>query len=481
MLDKTTSAKIDELLKLFSKDNPTESIQQISYLIFLKQLEKNDEENIRNAKIKGEKYSSMFEKNSNCKWSQWNNMSGEDMIKHVRDVVFPFLRKLDENQTSYAKYLNNANFAISEGRKLIRTVKIINSDLFDDKDKTGEIYEYLLSNLNIEKENKQYKTPDHIVKLMVDLVQPEIKDLICDPTCATGTFLAEAYENMVNKYSKSYKLSELGTSEKQKLKNETFFGFNSNQAMSRVAMMNLMTHGVKNPQITEMTTYSSRYTEEDRYNVVLTNPPFSDKISEDEISEDFTISSKKSIILYLELIIRVLRTGGRCAVIVPEGILFGANKAEKLIKTMLLDECRIDAIIKMHSKIFKPFGKDISANILLFTKGEPTKEILYYNMENDGLSVDDKRVPIDDNDLPDILEKIRGEERPTDRKGKCFVVPVEEIKQELNLNFSAYQEIEYKEIKYDNPGEIIRKIMAGEDEIKERLNEIKKLMGEEAC
>ncbi|MBT4823818.1 N-6 DNA methylase [Candidatus Woesearchaeota archaeon] len=479
MLDKTEIEKIDELLDLFSKDNPTESIQQISYLIFLKQLGKNDEVNIRNAKIKGEKYSSMFNNQENCKWSNWNNMQGEEMIKHVRDVVFPFLRKLDESQTSYAKYLNNANFAISDGKKLTRAIKIINSDLFADKDKIGEIYHHLLSNLNIEKENKQYKTPDHIVNLMVDLVQPEINDLICDPTCATGTFLVKAYEHIVAKYSTKFKLSDLGTKEKNKLKNETFYGFNANQSMSRVAMMNLMTHGAKNPNITQMVTYSGLYKESDKYNVVLTNPPFSDKVSEDEVSEDFTISSKKSIILYLELIVRILRTGGRCAVIVPEGVLFGANKAEKLIKEKLLDDCRIDAIIKMHPKIFKPFGKDVSANIIVFTKGEPTKEILYYNMEQDGFTVDDKRTPTDKNDIPDIKDKFNAKNKPTDRKSKCFTVSIDEIKKpenNLNLNFSAFQEIVYKEIKYDDPEDIVEKLVVKEDEIKYNLSEIKKIM-----
>ena len=477
MLEKTEQEKIDELLELFSKDNPTESIQQISYLIFLKQLEKSDQVNSRNAKIKGESYTSMFNNQESCKWSSWNNMQGTEMIKHVRDEVFPFLRKLDENQTSYAKYLNNANFAIADGKKLTRAVKIINSDLFGDKDKVGEIYYYLLSNLDIEKENKQYKTPDHIVKLMVDLVQPEINDLICDPTCATGTFLVEAYEHIVNKYSKSFKLSELGTKEKNKLKNETFYGFNANQSMSRVAMMNLMTHGAKNPNITQMVTYSGLYNEADKYNVVLTNPPFSDTAKSDEISEDFTIESQKSIILYLELIVRILRIGGRCAVLVPEGVLFGTNKAQKLIKEKLLDDCRIDAIIKMHSKIFKPFGKDISANILLFTKGEPTEEILYYNMENDGFSVDDKRTPIDECDIKDILEKVNSEENFEDRKSKCFTVPVEEIKGNgLDLSFSAYQKKVYKEIRYDDPKDIIEKLMLKEDEIKYNLSEIKKTM-----
>jgi len=452
--------------------------QQISYLIFLKQLEKQDQVNIRNARIKNERYDSIFDGSENCKWSSWNNMQGEEMLTHVRDIVFPFLRELDENATPYAKYLKNANFAISDGKKLTRSVKIINSEEFEDREKIGEIYHFLLSNLNIEQENKQYKTPDHIIRLIIELVQPKINDLICDPTCATGNFLVESYEHIIDKYSKDgYKGFKLGTKERTKLKNETFYGFNANQAMSRVAMMNLMTHGVSNPNITMMNTLSGLYKEAEKYNVVITNPPFNDKVSEDEVSEDFTISSKKSIILYLELVIRLLRIGGRCAVIVPEGVLFGTNKAEKLIKEKLLDECRTDAVIKMHSKIFKPFGKDISSNIIVFTKGEETKEILFYNMENDGLSVDDKRNPIEENDIPDILTKFTSKEKPTDRKSKCFTVSVEEIKEnELNLSFSAYQEIEYKEIEYEDPDKIVEKIMIKEDEIKYNVDEIKKIM-----
>jgi type I restriction enzyme M protein len=232
--------------------------------------------------------------------------------------------------------------------------------------------------------------------------------------------------------------------------------------MVRISLMNLMMHGITYPNIEQKNTLSKRYNESNLYEVVLANPPFKGSIDESEIGENFRTKTKKTELLFLELMFNLLRNGGRCAVIVPDGVLFGNSNAHKKIREMLLERCRLDAVISMPSGVFKPYA-GVSTAVLFFTKGEPTKEVWFYDMENDGFSLDDKRVQIGKNDIPDIIERFknRHKEKQTDRKKKYFFIPIKEIKDNnYDLSISKYREIEYEEVKYEKP-EVIKKILGG--------------------
>jgi len=486
--------KLDELLKLFSTMNPTESLEQVSFLIFLKRLEEDNNKKANDALLEEKYFVSVFKDNENCKWSKWANMSADDIIKHVRDVVFPFIRSLDDKSFFYAKYLKNATFNIENPQTLVQAVKIINLEELNKKDSFSEglIYKYLLSRLNIEAQNKQYKTPDHIVHLMIELVKPTVNDLICDPTCATGIFLEACYQHILkentslelikqDEYGNEYDLKGDKLERNwEKFNKNTFYGFNVSQSMTRVAIMNLMMHGLQNPNIQQKDTLSRQYEETNKYSLIICNPPFNNKVNVSDIRTDFSITASKSIYYYLELIYNLLTIGGRCAVIIPEGIAFGTKKNEKKIKELLMKDSRLDAVIKLHPKIFQPFGKDVSTNILVFTKGEQTVKVWFYEMESDGYTIDKKRKKIDGKgDIPDIIKKFKNidTEDFSDRTKKCFFVPFEEIKNEkYDLSFNKYKVTKYEEVNYGNPKELIKNITDYEEQILKTSKEVKQLL-----
>lgn len=503
MLESELKSKINQLWDKFWSggiSNPLQAIEQISYLIFIKRLE--DEENAReqNSILNGEKYQTIFldEKGNyeeNYRWSKWTNFSSNEILDHVRDQVFPFLRRLGGEESLYGKYMKDAVFTIPTASLLVEAVKIINDMHIKEqnRDTKGDIYEYLLSELRTSGKNGQFRTPRHIIGMMVELIEPKVGEKIADPACGTAGFLVRAYEyilksNTSEEFIKVYedgsvgnfKADRLSVKEWDFLKNKTLYGFDFDQTMVRISLMNLMMHGITNPNIELKNTLSKRYSEENCYDVVLANPPFKGSIDDSEINE-FTVSTTKTEILFLELMYRMLRTGGRCAVIVPDGVLFGNSKAHRQIRQKLLEKCRLDAVISMPSGVFKPYA-GVSTGILVFTKGEPTEKVWFYDMEEDGFTLDDKRTRIDGKgDIPDIVEKFkkRGTEKFEDRKKKCFFVPFEEIKEnDYDLSLSKYKEIEYEEAEYEEPEVILQKIGALEDKIREGVDELMEMLME---
>jgi len=490
--------KLNELLELFDTMNPTEALEQVSFLVFLKRLEEEDNLKSNDAMLEGKEFKSVFEGNEECKWSGWINKSADQILTHVRDIVFPFIRDLEDESFIYAKYLKNATFNIENPQTLVQATKIINSEELNQKDSftDGLIYKYLLSKLNIEGQNKQYKTPDHIIHLMMMLVNPTVEDTICDPTCASGNFLESCHQHILkentseefikkdeygNEYN--YKGDKLGN-KWDKFNNNTFYGFNVSQSMTRVAIMNLMMHGLHNPNIKQMDTLSSQYEEAEKYSLILCNPPFNQKVNTSDLRSDFTVTASKSIYYYLELIFNLLEpSGGRCAVIIPEGIAFGTKSNEIKVKKLILNDARLDAVIKLHPKIFQPFGKDVSTNILVFTKGEPTEKVWFYELESDGYTQDKKRIFIDGwGDIPDIIEKFNQRETEdfSDRKSKCFFVGIDEIKtNKYDLSFNKYKDIVYEEVDYGDPKELIEKITDYEEKILTTSKEVKELLNAE--
>lgn len=493
MLEPELKSKINQLWDKFWSggiSNPLQAIEQMSYLIFMKRLEDEDIAREQNASLSGEKYKSIFKENDDYKWSKWTNLPANQILPHVRDKIFPFLRDLGGKDSLYAQYMKDAVFTIPTSSLLIEAVKIINSMHIKEQnqDAKGDLYEYLLSELKTAGKNGQFRTPRHIIKMITALVNPKMGDNICDPACGTAGFLVSAFEHILktstskefiktddqgNEYN--FKGDKLNKKQWEILRQESFYGFDFDPTMVRISLMNMMMHGIDRPNIKQMNTLSSRYNEQNYYDVVLANPPFKGSIDESELSGNFRIKTKKTEILFPELMFNILATGGRCGVIIPDGVLFGSSNAHKNIKKKLLEDCRLDAVISMPSGIFRPYA-GVSTGVLIFTKGEPTKKVWFYEMTSDGFSLDDKRTFIDGKgDIQDIIKKfnIRDKEKFTDRKAKCFFVPIEEIiKNDYDLSISKYKEIEYKEIKYEDPEKIKQKILDLEHQITKTLEEI---------
>jgi len=473
MLHTELKSKIRKLWDKFWSggiSNPLQAIEQISYLIFMKKLEDRDILDEQNAVLKRAKYKSIFMGYENCKWSVWSEYSSDKILAHVRDVVFPFMRDLGEENSSYAKYMEDASFSLPTASLLIEAVNIIN-DLHikeQNQDTQGDIYEYLLSELQTAGKNGQFRTPRHIIKMMVDLARPEFGDRILDPACGTAGFLVNVYEYIL-KTNQKKGVSILTPQKKKILDEESLYGYDIDRTMVRIAVMNLMMHGITNPKIVGEDTLSKRYNENGVYDLVLANPPFKGSINKSEKSDELTISTSKTELLFLELMYNSLSVGGRCTVIVPEGVLFGNSNAHKSMKKILLEKCRLDAVISMPSGIFKPYA-GVSTAVLYFTKGEPTEKVWFYKMEADGFSLDDKRtLQPDRNDIPKILEKFekRFTEDNENRFEKHFFVSFEEIKEkDWDLSINRYKKEKEKEVNHRKSKVIIEE---AKKEVKELL------------
>ena len=493
MLDAALKSKINQLWEKFWSSgisNPLTAIEQMSYLIFMKRLEDEDNENELNAKFNNTEFTSLFEGNENLKWSNWANMSAEDMFIHVRDNVFPFLTTLGDEDSLYNRYMANAIFQIPTGSLLAEATTIIDNMNIKEqnKDVQGDIYEYLLSQLSTAGKNGQFRTPRHIIKMIVELVKPQIGETICDPAAGTAGFLMNAYNYVLksntspdlikideegNEYN--FKGDKLQSEEYALLNNKMFYGFDFDQTMVRIGLMNMMMHGIKNPNIKQINSLSTRFEQKPIYDVILANPPFKGSIDANELNDNFTLKTEKTEILFLELMYNCLTIGGRCGVVVPQGILFGSSNAHKDIRKKLLEECRLDMVISMPSGVFKPYA-GVATAVLIFTKGESTEKVLFYDMESDGFSLDDKRDFIDGKgDIPDIIDKYNNINNLdlNDRLAKYFFVPLDEIKEnDYSLSISNYKEIEYEEIEYEDPKIIKGNILELEEKIIKELNEL---------
>jgi type I restriction enzyme M protein len=495
-------SKIDTLWDRFwsgGMSNPLQSIEQMSYLVFMKRLEDMDNVEMNRAKARRVEYISVFQGNEECRWSQWKHYPAEQMLDHVRNKVFPFIKNLHNGEKSlFAQLMRDAVFIIPKPSLLQEAVTIIDemNITAQNRDTQGDIYEYLLSQLTTAGKNGQFRTPRHIIRMMVELVDPDINDRICDPACGTAGFLVNSYEYIIRKYTSPNMLAVDEDGEYhnligdhitepqhwEKLWNDTFYGFDFDSTMARISLMNLMLHGIKSPHVRLMDTLSKRYAEEERYTIVLANPPFKGSIDKSDINDSLTLRTTKTELLFAERMLRLLTIGGKCGVIVPDGVLFGSSNAHKNLRKMLLENCQLEGVISMPSGIFKPYA-GASTAVLVFVKGGNTKKVWFYGMKADGYSLDDKRTFIDGKgDIPDIIERFRKrkEENPQDRKGKCFFVPVEEIKENnYDLSISRYKEIEYEDVQYEKPEVILDQIDALEDKIKKNTSELREMLSQE--
>jgi type I restriction enzyme M protein len=445
MLSVDLRQKIDALWQKFWSNGMADhmnALKHISYLIFMKKLEDHENDRIIAAKQSNKKYESVFDGHDEMRWSEWKNYSGEKMLSHVRNNVFPFLKDLN-SESGFKLDLANSNFEIGSPILLQDAVQVIDDLKISEQnlDTQGDIYEYIVSNLETSGLNGGFRTPRHIIQMMIALLDPDVNQKICDPACGTGGFLINSYLHILKKYN-SKESNEAGRAlgdkltDKQRdfLKNDQLFGFDFERPMTQFSQMNMILHGFKRPNIKYENSVGKQFSQEEEYDVILANPPFAGNLNKSEINEDFDVKTTKTELLFCELFYNKLVIGGQAAVIVPAGVLFSSSKAHVEIRKKLLEKCQLEAIVYLPSGAFKPYS-GVSTAVLFFTKGGSTEKVWLYDMEHDGFSLDDKRDPVEENDIPDILAKFPKREKSK----KSLSITIDDIKEnDYNLNVRRY-------------------------------------------
>ena len=490
MLTGELRSKIDRVWDAFwtgGISNPLTVIEQITYLLFIKRLDELQTAKESQANRLGQEVAHpIFSSDKNeLRWSFFKNMDAGEMYKTVAEKVFPFIKTMNgDSQSSYAKYMKDAVFIIPTPNLLEKVVTMISSIPMEDRDTKGDVYEYLLSKISTAGQNVQFRTPRHIIKMMVELIKPKSTDTICDPACGTAGFLVATSEYLRD----NYKTQTWSAEEWKHYNNSMFYGNDFDITMIRIAVMNMMLHGIENPNITSHDALSElNMDNEEAYDVILANPPFKGSLDYEVVANDLlaTVKTKKTELLFLALMLRMLKIGGRCAVIVPDGVLFGSSKAHKDIRKEIIDNHKLDAVISMPSGVFKPYA-GVSTAVLLFTKTNSggTDNVWFYDMQADGFSLNDQRTPLDqskheNNNIDDILNRFNNLPNEENRKpsNQSFFVKVDEIRiNDYDLSVNRYKEIEHTEIEYEKPSKLVDDLKNIEDEIVNGLNEIKKLI-----
>ena len=474
--------KVDKIWEIFwtgGITNPLSVIEQFTYLIFIKSLDDKQTKEEKTASVLGLEPKKIFNENEQIlRWSNFKELEAQEMYDIVVNKVFPFIKNMNENnESSFSKYMKDAIFQIPTPQMLEKIVTGIDGLEFE-RDVKGDLYEYLLSKLATSGTNGQFRTPRHIIDMMVRLIKPVPQDIIIDPACGTSGFLVGAEEYLKENHDEIFISEEL----KNHFQNEMFYGNDMDTTMLRIGTMNMMLHDVENPNIDYKDSLSKSNTDKEKYTVVLANPPFTGSLDSEGVADDLlkVTKTKKTELLFLALMLRILKIGGRCAVIVPDGVLFGASKAHKQIRQELIEKHNLHGVISMPSGVFKPYA-GVSTAILLFTKTGMggTEKVWFYDMQADGFSLDDKRNPIEENDIEDIVKRYENleEEKNRKRTEKSFFVSKEEIvENDYDLSINKYKEIVYEEVVYEKPKVIIAKIKELEKEIALNLEELEKMM-----
>lgn len=477
--------KIDRIWETFwtgGITNPLDVIEQFTYLLFIKQLDDVETTNENEANFLGVPFESMFPDDcQQYRWSKFKNLgSAEEMYDIVLNGVFPFIKNLHQDgDSAYSKYMGDAIFKIPTASMLTKIVDGIDGLELGEADSKGDLYEYLLSKVATAGTNGQFRTPRHIIKMMVDLVQPQPEDTIIDPAMGSAGFLIESQAYLREYHEKMFLNAKL----REHFNNNMFYGNDMDRTMLRIGAMNMLLHGVDNPNISYRDSLSEQNTDVEKYSLVLANPPFKGSLDYDAVSADLlkVTKTKKTELLFLALFLRILKKGGRAAVIVPDGVLFGSSKAHKQIRKEIVDNNKLEAVISMPSGVFKPYA-GVSTAILVFTKtgNGGTDQVWFYDMKADGYSLDDKRQEVAENDIPDIVTRFANLEGEKERKRteQSFFVPVEEIVENAyDLSINKYKEIVYEKVEYDPTDVIMARIENLEKEIHVEMQELKKLLG----
>ena len=476
--------KIDKIWETFwtgGITNPLDVIEQFTYLLFIKQLDDVETTKENEANFLNVPFESMFPGDcQNYRWSKFKNLgSADEMYEVVANGVFPFIKNLHQDgDSAYARYMGDAIFKVPTAAMLTKIVDGIDQLELGDEDTKGDLYEYLLSKVATAGTNGQFRTPRHIIEMMVELTKPQPDDLIIDPAMGSAGFLIAAQTYLRNNHADMF----LDAKKRDHFNNDMFYGNDMDRTMLRIGAMNMLLHGVENPNISYRDSLSEQNTDVEKYSLVLANPPFKGSLDYEAVSADLlkVTKTKKTELLFLALFLRILKKGGRAAVIVPDGVLFGSSKAHKQIRKEIIENNKLDAVISMPSGVFKPYA-GVSTAILIFTKTGTggTDNVWFYDMKADGYSLDDKRQEIQDNDIPDIIERFNNMETEKDRKRteQSFFVPVDEIiSNDYDLSINKYKEVVYEKVEYEPTDVIIGKIESIENEIQTELTELKKLL-----
>ncbi len=503
---------IDKLWEKFwtgGVTNPLVVIEQISYLMFARMLDMQESQAERKAKRTGRPFKRQFPETKEgqlLRWQNFQKMSGAELMPHLRNHVFPHFAHVELAGSDIAHFMADADVEIRSESVLSAAVEMVNNLPLDKSDVKGDIYEYLLSKLASAGINGQFRTPRHIIDMMVEMLDVQPTDVICDPACGTAGFLSRSMEYLTRTHSSAegtYQdedgnpvyTGDLLHEFQDHINNEMFWGFDFDSTMLRVSAMNMLLHGVSAANITYQDSlnksFSGKAQEENFFDKILANPPFKGSLDETSVNAKVLsmVKTKKTELLFVALILRMLKLGGRSATIVPDGVLFGSSKAHADLRKTLIENNQLEAMISLPSGVFKPYA-GVSTGILIFTKGGSTDNVMFYDMTADGYSLDDKRNPVKDNDIPDALAKwkrysalFEANDHATlkaefsDRTQKAFMVSADDIKaQKYDLSINRYKEVVYQEESYEEPSVILDKLTALETEIMADLNALKGML-----
>lgn len=483
MITGDLKSQVDKIWETFWSggiSNPLTVIEQFTYLLFIRRLDEmqlleEKKANTVGIPIKNEIFTPSQKE---LRWSSFKNKDPESMYNlftkpMVEELtVFDHMKQVGHTAGIFADFMKNANFIISTPKLLDQVVQLIDKIDMKDRDTKGDLYEYMLSKIASAGTNGQFRTPRNIIRMMVDMVQPKKEEIICDPSAGTAGFLVTASEFYRDNHNDWFLDKEF----REHFNNEMFHGIEIDDTMVRIGAMNLQLHGIENPQLTKNNALGESLAAiRNKYSLILANPPFKGALDYDVVEGSIlqTVKSKKTELLFLGLILRMLKTGGRAAVIVPDGVMFGSSNAHKKIRQEIVENHKLNAVVSMPSGVFKPYA-GVSTAVLFFTKTGTggTDNVWFYDMQADGFTLDDKRSETKENDIPDIVARYHNLTAEADRKrtDKSFLVPFEDIKaNDWDLSINRYKEIVYEEVIYAQPSVIIQDIKNLQEENKQKL------------
>lgn len=467
--------------------NPLTVIEQLTYLLFVKRLDELQTLEERKAERTGKAIERPVfgPDDQNLRWSRFKDEAPEVMFETVKDGVFPFMKGLgqdgDREQTTYSRHMQDALFMMPTPRVLANVVDALDDIDMSDRDTKGDLYEYMLGKIASAGQNGQFRTPRHIIELMVDMTAPTPDDVICDPACGTAGFLVAAASYLQEHHGDAiYRDAEA----RARFNEETFHGYDFDSTMLRIGSMNMLLHGVENPDIRYKDSLAEDHEgEAERYSLILANPPFAGSLDYESTAKDLqrVVKTKKTELLFGALFLRLLQLGGRAAVVVPDGVLFGSSKAHKALRRTLVEDQKLEGVVSLPSGVFKPYA-GVSTAILFFTRTDSggTDDVWFYRMKDDGFSLDDKRTPQPEkSDLEDILARWRDREneKGRERTDQSFLVPKAEIAEnDYLLWFNRYKKDAYEQVDHDPPKVILIRLAALEQEIAKGREELWELL-----
>ncbi len=529
MITGQLKSKIDKLWEEFwtgGITNPLTVIEQITFLMYARMLDMNEQaDEKRSARTKKPFNRRFNDEQQHLRWQNVRHLGAEELYKVVKDELFPFFASSSNEQNEgslFAEFMKDAQLMIQKQSLLVKAVEMVNDLPLDNADTKGDLYEYLLSKLTTAGINGQFRTPRHIIRAMVEMMDPSKTSRICDPSTGTGGFLSISYEYLLEKYTSAegverealfveegdeagkplldingkqienvlYSGDLIEPEDRQHIDSDMFHGFDFDATMLRVAAMNLVMHGIKQPDIHYQDTLSQRFSEnfpsqaKEGFDIILANPPFKGSLDEEDVCPEILrkVKTKKTELLFVALIERMLKIGGQSATIVPDGVLFGSSKAHQQLRKLLVENNQLEAVISLPSGVFKPYA-GVSTAILIFTKGGSTDHVWFYDVQADGFSLDDKRTPIKENDLPSLVaefknrDKAVAETEANDKTQKAFWVSKDDITaNKYDLSINRYKEVVYEEETYDPPKEILGKLVELENEILADLKELEGML-----